>query len=305
MSTIYFAAVDIGGTKTAVGIFNQELEALSIKTFKTNAQKGCKELVRQCYTMTLDLCEQLNISFNELQSVGVASPGPLALKTGIIISIPTLGWVNEPLKQYFEDIFGLKTVVQNDTNAAALGEFVFGSEKGCDCLVYITVSTGVGCGIVIDGKIFDGSYSAAGELGHINIVKNGRLCDCKNRGCLEAYASGKSMANIASEILARPVTTKEVFELAYAGDNQMIDIIKFAGEALGYSISLIYQIIDPAVVILGGSVMKDFDMINPYIQLSAMRFIEHNESRNIHIVKSSFDGEQVLLGAAYLAKALL
>lgn len=299
---MYYAAVDIGGTKTSIAIIDEDINIICTKTFNTTAGNGCFGTVRMCLDKTRQMCIENMIDFKDILRVGTASPGPIDLKTGTIINIPTLGWTDEPIKHYFEDLYKKETVIQNDTNAAALGEYIFGKNNNVDCLVYITVSTGIGCGIVINGDIYSGSSSAAGELGHINVVNNGRKCACGNRGCLEAYASGKSIAELASKRCGVKHTTKEVFDEFRKGDRDLGRIIIYAGQKIGYAISLIYQIVDPSIVVIGGSVMKDFDLIYPFISESASKFTEINTNRKINIIKSEFNGEQILLGMAYLAK---
>ena len=193
MNDTFFGAVDIGGTKTAVGIFDSRLKLISTAAFPT-AIYSCEKLAGKCRESLYELCGNSQIGTGNIKAIGIASPGPLDLMNGTIIHIPTLGWKNEPLKKYFEEVFNRSVVLENDTNAAALGEYTFGGGQGLSVVAYITISTGIGCGIVINGKIFDGATYAAGELGHMKVIKNGRVCDCGSNGCLEAYSSGKSMA---------------------------------------------------------------------------------------------------------------
>jgi glucokinase len=302
MSGIYFAAIDIGGTKTSVGLFDEKLNLLKKDSFTTNSQDGCTALIKQANDVLHFLCDQADVPYNLIKSVGIASPGPIDLKTGTVLHIPTMGWQNEPILDISLRVFQKKVFLQNDTNAAALGEYVFGQGIGHDCVVYITISTGISCGIVINGEIYNGSHSAAGEIGHINLIRNARQCGCGNKGCLEAYASGKSIATIACEKTGCNITTKKVFDEARAGNKCLIDIISFAGESVGYAVSLIYQILDPAIVIIGGSVTKDFDILYPIIKDAVELLVEPCAGRKINIVKSGFDGEQILLGMAYIAK---
>lgn len=295
------AAVDIGGTKVSAAVLDEGFNILGTETFATAEAESCAAAARRCHAVILKLCKALGAGGEQLTAVGVASPGPLDLKTGTVVHIPTLGWRNEPIKAYFEKEFGRAVSLQNDTNAAALAEYVFGAGKGCESVAYITVSTGVGCGLVIDGRIYDGAGSAAGEIGHINLVKGGRACGCGGKGCLEAYASGRSIAEIASEKLGRSVTTKEAFELFCKGDKRAGEIIAFAGDALGYAIALLWQLVDPSVVVLGGSVMKDYRLIGPYIRDAAARYASPGARERIRIEKSFLQEKQVLLGTAYYA----
>ena len=300
MNSPAYAAVDIGGTKVSVALFDQKLQLLSSDTFPT-AGFHCGSLATECHKRALQQCEALGASYDCIHAVGVASPGPLDLKTGTILHIPTLQWRDEPLKQYFEDRFKRRVTVENDTNAAALGEYRFGAGQGYSSVVYITVSTGIGCGIVLGGRIYDGAVDAAGELGHMKVIRGGRPCGCGGRGCLEAHASGRSIGEIASERRGKFTDARETFRLAREGDLEMLEIIDQAAEAIGYAISVLYQILDPGVVIMGGSVTRDFDFFGPRIIRAAEEYIQPHPLRQIRIVKSGFDGQQVLMGAACLA----
>lgn len=295
------ASVDIGGTKISAALLDADFRILGMETFATAEAKDCADAARRCREVIFRLLKDAGAVGEKLAAVGVASPGPLDLKTGTIVHIPTLGWRNEPIKAYFEEQFGCAVALQNDTNTAALGEYVFGAAKGCESVAYITVSTGVGCGLVMDGRIYEGAGSAAGEIGHINLVKDGRPCGCGGRGCLEAYASGRSIGEIVSERLGRTVTAKQAFELYQKGDECAREVIAFAGDALGYAIALLWQLVDPSVVVLGGSVMKDYHIIGPYIHNAALRYASPFVRERIRIEKSFLDGKQVLLGAAYYA----
>jgi len=300
MNRTFYGAIDIGGTKTSTAVFDGEKNLLSIQTFSTCGY-SCHDLVLQCREKLELQCKDINANVNDIQALGVASPGPLDLNSGTVVHIPTLGWRNEPLRAYFEQAFNRRIVVQNDTNAAALGEYVFGGGKGYPVIVYITVSTGIGCGIVIDGEIFRGAADAAGELGHTKMVKDGRACGCGGRGCLEAYASGTSISTIASEIIGKKIHAKEVFQMAREGHPEMTAVVLNAGEMLGAAISYLYQIVDPSVVIIGGSVTNDFDVLGPLILSAAEKNVQPHPLRTIRIIKSELKGHQVLMGAVCLA----
>ena len=296
------AAVDIGGTKTAVGLFTSDLTPLQKTTFPTEPARGCRDLVVRIRQNCLALLEQGGQSLEDVASVGVACPGPLDLKTGRIVHIPTMGFRDEPLRQYLEEAFGKPVALENDTNAAARAESRFGRGKGLSVVVYITVSTGVGCGIVIEGKILDGSRFAAGELGHLNAVPGGRPCGCGNKGCLEQYASGTAIAAICSECFGRQVSAKEAFALARAGDATALNVIGEAAGHLGRAIAALYQILDPDVVVLGGSVTKDFDVFGPLVRKAAEAFAEPVPGRRINVCLSGLGEDPTLLGVGVISE---
>lgn len=176
-----------------------------------------------------------------------------------------------------------------------------GVGKGYDPLVYVTVSTGIGSGITVNGKILSGAYSSAGELGHLTVVPDGRKCPCGKRGCLELYSSGTAIANDATELRGITTSAKEVFSLARGGDEKMKKIIEGAADKLGLALSSVYQLIDPEVIVLGGSVTKDYEDFSEALKRSLNKYTQPVEGRRLNIQISRFDGEQVILGAILYA----
>lgn len=297
-----YAGIDIGGTKTAVGVFRHDLTPVKTATIPTKSERGCADLVERIYVEYQALLQAAGIATDAVQSLGVASPGPLNLKTGRIIHIPTMGFRDEPLVELLQGRFGLPVFLESDTNAAVLAEATFGAGRGCDPVVYVTISTGIGAGIYTNGAVVDGHAFAGGELGHLVVERQGRECLCGSKGCLEMYASGTSIARITSERLGRPVSTKDAFALAQSGDSVASGVIVEASDYLGFALAAVYQILDPEIIILGGSVTKDYALIQPFLQKALARYMEPVTGRQPHITVSSFDGQQVLLGAAYLGR---
>ena len=173
-----------------------------------------------------------------------------------------LGWENVPLTDIVSERLRLPALLENDANAAAYGEYRLGAGRGAKALAYVTVSTGVGCGVVIDGNILSGAHESAGEVGHLIIRRGGRLCACGRKGCLETYASGTAIAREASKILPDP-DAKKAAALARAGDARFQDVFARAGDALGVGVAAIKQLIDVDRVVLGGSVTAAYDLFAP------------------------------------------
>lgn len=295
----YHFGVDIGGTKTAVGIFDRQFRPLRTATIPTRAEEGCQALTEHIGELYRSLVGQSGLSPEDIGSAGVACPGPLDLKRGRIVFIPTMGFRDEPLKQYLEEALSLPVALENDTNAAALCESVMGQGRGCEMVAYVTISTGVGCGLVYRGRILDGHCFAAGELGHLKVERNGLPCPCGGEGCLEAYASGSSIAALASRLSSREMDAKEVFARAKAGYTPEACVVRQAADYLGYGIAALYQILDPDIVILGGSVTKDYAVFRTDLEEAVRRYAQPIEGRAYRIAVSGYDGMQVLLGAAY------
>jgi glucokinase len=297
----YFLGIDIGGTKTAVALYERRFHPVRSITMPTSSGLGCHALTRRIGEAARTLLREEGIAAEAVQAAGVACPGPLDLGRGSIVYIPTMDFRNEPLVAMLEESLEMPVTLENDTNAAALCESVFGQGQNADTVVYITVSTGIGCGIVCNRKIVDGAVYAAGELGHFKVTRGGPACPCGGRGCLEAYSSGTAVARIASERYGRELDTKEVYALARRGDPLARTVVREAAEHLGYAIAAIYQLMDPGIVVLGGSVTKDYDVFHGVLLESIEEYIQKIPGREIRIAVSGFDGGQVALGAAWYA----
>ncbi|MBE6739826.1 MAG: ROK family protein [Ruminococcaceae bacterium] len=298
----YCLGIDIGGTKTVVALSDGKLNIIDSITFKTESQLGAESLVARIKENYLLLLGKNQINEGEVAFCGVASPGPLDVKRGVIIHISTMGFKNVPIKEMLEKALCLPVFIENDANCAAIAESKIGVAKGLDPLVYVTISTGVGSGIVVNGKILSGHLSSAGELGHVTVVPDGRECPCGKKGCLELYASGTALAKDGSLNKGKELTTKEVFDLYRSGDRQIKEIVDIAARNLGLALSHIYHVIDPAVIVLGGSVTKAYDCFKEPLMEALKEYTQYIDSRDFDIRISSFDGEQVVLGALIYGK---
>ena len=297
----YCLGIDIGGTKTAVALADGKGAPIIKNSFPTEPFLGAESLVARIKDTYEDLCYKQGIRKKQVLFAGVACPGPLDIKNGTIVHIATMGFRNVPIKQMLSKALELPVFLENDANCAALAESVMGIGKGCDPLVYVTVSTGIGSGITVNGKILSGAYSSAGELGHLTVVPDGRKCPCGKRGCLELYSSGTAIANDATALRGIPTDTKEVFSLARGGDEKMKKIIEGAADKLGLALASVYQLIDPEVIVLGGSVIKDYGDFSEALQKALSKYTQPVEGRRLNIQISRFDGEQVILGAILYA----
>lgn len=293
----YCLGIDIGGTKTAVCIADKKANIIEICKFPTKSELGALSLVQRIKESCDALCLKVGIDRKEISFAGVASPGPLDLKSGKIVHIATIGFVDVPIKKMLEDALDLPVFLENDANCAALAESLIGVGKGCESLAYVTISTGIGCGITVDGKILSGAFSSAGEVGHLTIVPDGKKCPCGKNGCLELYSSGTAISDIASELKGVKIDTKDVFLMALKGDNQMISVINEATDKLALGLSHIIQIIDPEIIVLGGSVTKDYKFFAEYLNYALNKYTQPVSGREFNIKISEFDGEQVILGA--------
>ena len=298
----YCLGIDIGGTKTAVTLADSSATPIITKSFPTNPKEGAVSLVERIKACYAELCKEKSIKSEQVSFCGVACPGPLDVKKGKIVHIATMGFRNVPIREMLTEALGIPVYLENDANCAALAESIMGVARGADPLVYVTISTGVGAGIITDGKILSGALSSAGEIGHLTVEPNGRECPCGKKGCLELYSSGTAIANSATAVRSEPTDTKTVFALARKGDKKMQAIIENAADKLGLALSSVYHLIDPEAIVLGGSVTKDYSDFSEALNNALAKYTQPVENRKFNIKISDFGGEQVLLGALLYAK---
>lgn len=264
------AGVDIGGTKLAVGVTDLAGKIVAEKRQPTDVRRGPDAVVADIVAMTRAAISKAGGERENLAFLGVASPGPLSQERGVILSTPNMpGWENYPLIERLGDEFGCRTVLENDANAACLGEALFGAGVCHRFVAYFTISTGIGGGFVQDGLVLHGKDGNAAEFGHQIIVPfDGAVCGCGKRGHLEAYANGKSIVRRAMEALERgesskimdfvpngsQITTRELAAAANAGDALANRIWDETGAYLAVGIVNVVHMFNPGVVVLGGGI---------------------------------------------------
>lgn len=272
MNKKYIIGIDLGGTKISGAISDADGNILNDITVETASYEGVEPVIFRIKGIVSHLLKVTGINREDVYGIGIGSPGPLDSKKGIIANAVNIkGFIDIPIVSILENEFNIKTYLDNDANAAALGELWFGAGKGCKNFIYITVSTGIGSGIVIDGDIYSGTTGNAGELGHTTVDINGVKCNCGNYGCLETISSGTAIGRIARERLSKgeesmlreysAVTSKEVFECAAKGDRMASEVIDYSIGHLGIAIANVVAIFDPEKVIIGGGVSKAGEVV--------------------------------------------
>ncbi len=267
--------VDLGGTNVRAVLASGGGKFLTQTSLPTEANLGPDKVIENILLVVGTVLE--NSDSSDVVGLGIGAPGPLNPRTGVVYSPPNLpGWDNVPLQSILEDKLGLPVFLGNDANLAALGEYRFGAGKDYRNLVYVTVSTGIGGGIIDDGRLLDGARGAAGEIGHMTIEASGPLCNCGNRGCLEVFASGTAIRRRAIERLQRGVLsrlsewaggnlenlTAELVALAARhGDVLALELLRETGTYLGVGITNVLHLFNPEIVLIGGGVSRCGDLI--------------------------------------------
>jgi glucokinase len=264
----YIVGVDVGGTNIVVGTVAQDgSELVGVVSEPTRAEEGADAVVERI--ITLVRASMAQAKGKEIAGVGIGSPGPLNTKTGVVLLTPNLGWVNMPLRDRVAAGLGLPATLDNDANCAIFGEWWRGAARGAEYVVGLTVGTGIGGGIVLQGDVYHGASDIAGEIGHMTIDSTGRRCKCGNYGCLEAYASGPAIAARAVEGIeagvetALPdyvggnlklITAQVVYEAAHDGDDYALEVVRDTAKFLGAGVASIINIFNPQVVVICGGV---------------------------------------------------
>lgn len=297
-------AVDLGGTQVRAALIQRDATIVSRLTENTFASAGSVAVVEQIRNMIEKLGSKA--MGNSIIGVGLCAPGPLDARSGIALSTPTIkGFSDLPIGELLSRDLPWKVWIENDGIAAAQGEWRHGAGKGYENLVYVTISTGVGGGVIADGRVLHGRKGMAGHVGHMTIMADGELCPCGNKGCWEAYASGTAFTERANKQLATDsgdLTAKAVFDAARGGHKTAIELVDQEAEFLGIGVVNLLHLYSPDIVILGGGMANDFDMLQPKI-LAYIAKCAMPPFREIPIVSAQLKSASGLIGAATMVFA--
>lgn len=274
--TRYVVGVDLGGTNIVVGAMPQDgSREIAMRSQPTLSQLGSDAVTDRIIQMIEDVITitmaETGAKREDFLGVGVGAPGPLDREKGLVIIAPNLGWSNYPLRDRVQDAIKLPATLDNDANCATLGEWWTGAAKGARHVVGITIGTGIGGGLILDGKLFHGASDVAGEIGHTTIDSTGRRCKCGNYGCLEAYASGPNIADRAREALTgeeqsllasmvkgnlEKITAQTVYDAAQQGDMIAREVVRDTARFLGAGVANLLNVFNPDVVVIAGGVTQ-------------------------------------------------
>jgi glucokinase len=309
-------AVDLGGTRVRTAVYDLELHMLARDEESTVRDRGAEGVIEQIAGLGRRSLLRCGKQWRDVACVAVASPGPLDSKTGVVYSPPNMpGWGTVHLEAELEARFAVPVKVVNDANADALAEYHFGAGRGHRNLVYLTVSTGIGGGVIVEGKLLEGSSGTAGEIGHTTIDRHGPICQCGNVGCLEMISSGTSIARRFSEALAAgerssltespeggPPTAHDIAIVAGRGDPLALAIFTDAAEALGFGVVNCIHIFNPDVVAIGGGVTKAGALLFDPIDRVVERYALAVPRRAVRVVRAELADDVGLIGAAAVAR---
>ena len=315
---MYRIGIDLGGTNIAAGIVDSDYNIIVKGSVPTHAERECDEIVKDMAFLCGSLLKEKNIRLYEIESAGIATPGTVDTEKGIVKYANNLKMSNYPLAERFRGFLKIKkTFIGNDADAAAMGEALAGCGKGVSSFVMITLGTGVGGGIVLDGKSYSGFHGAGGELGHMVIEHNGVPCTCGRKGCFESYASATGLIRMTREKMItskrsamwriagnelEKVDGRTAFAAAAKGDKAAREVCAEYIDYLACGLANIINMLRPEVLALGGGISKEGDnLLEPLIERVQNEIYGNDPDDMTKIVAATLGNDAGIIGAAFLS----
>ena len=314
----YIIGVDLGGTNIVAGALTLDgTKHLAMRSIPTNSAAGDEAVAERIVALVegvfLDAISETGATRQDFVGIGVGAPGPLDRERGIVLVAPNLGWKDFPLRDRIHERLRLPTTLDNDANCATFGEWWQGSARGGRNVIGLTIGTGIGGGLILEGALFHGASDMAGEIGHTTIDLNGRHCKCGNYGCLEAYASGPAIATRAREVLVREegessipamvdgkfdaITAQIVYDAAAAGDQIASEIVRDTARYLGAGLANLLNIFNPDIVVVAGGVTAAGDALFVPLRAEVRRRAFKPAVNAVNIVPGELPGTAGVVGA--------
>ncbi len=312
-----YIGIDLGGTNIAVGVVDEAGAIIAEASVKTLPERPYQEVIRDMGNCTLDALKKANLSPEDVKSIGIGIPGVADNEKGLVIFCTNLGWDHVPLRDELQQYINRPVLIDNDANVAALAESYAGVSKGCKSSVLLTLGTGVGGGIVIDGKTWTGAHGRGGEVGHMNLVPGGVPCTCGNNGCLERYCSATAIIRMAQqECMAYPdnamlrtvdgdvekINAKIVIDAAKAGDAVALRVFDEYVRYLALAVNTITAFFDPEMIVLGGGVSQAGDFLLNAVRALLPRHLMFKALPGPRLELATLRNEAGIIGAAMLGK---
>ena len=308
--------IDVGGTGIQVGVVNSAFQIVREESIPTRKDLPFEEQVRQIADCVVSATEASGHSVSDIESVGVGIPGIASFKTGEVIKCTNMGWVHVPFRDVFRSCLDKPVFIDNDANVAALAESVAGISAGTSSSVFITIGTGIGSGIILNGKIWSGAHHIGGELGHVIFDLDGVPCTCGNHGCLERYCSATALIRMAREAVQQNPDTlmlravdqdpsrieaRTVIDSARAGDPLAVSVYGRYIDCLAQAIGSVVNLIDPEIIVLGGGVSKAGAFLLDPLTREYPKYVLFNDQPLPPVKLAVLGSEAGIIGAAMLS----
>jgi glucokinase len=304
-----YVGVDLGGTNLRCAVVRRNHEIVQRFECPTKAVEGPNHVIDRIIDGINRALEKSGCGAADIKAAGIGIPGPINQEEGLVYSAPNLpGWNNVPLAGIIQNRVGIAAFVENDANCAGWGEYAVGAGRGCRHMLMVTLGTGIGGAVIIDGKLHIGRDGTAGELGHVCIEHGGRLCGCGARGCVEAYASAPSVVRRFWDLVnagwesplaksSAAVTCQDVFSAAGAGDAVALYVVKKTGEYLGVMIASMAELLNPEICVIAGGMILAGETFFSAIRETCLNWNGH-PSRTLSILPAELGANAGLVGAA-------
>ena len=308
--------IDIGGTGIQVGVVGEDYSIIREGSIPTRKDLPFEEQVRLIADCVVSTAEAAGFSISDIESVGVGIPGIAAAKTGEIIKCTNMNWFHVPFREVFTRFLDKPVYIDNDANVAALAESVIGNSAGTSSSVFITIGTGIGSGIILNGKIWSGAHHIGGELGHVIFDLDGVPCTCGNHGCLERYCSATALIRMAREAVSdhpeslmlsmtdrdpARIEAKTVIDAARSGDAVAVAVYGHYTDCLAQAIASVVNLLDPEIIVLGGGVSKAGDFLLEPLLKKYPQYVLFNDQPLPPVKLAVLGSEAGIIGAAMLS----
>lgn len=316
MQKQYTIGVDLGGTTITAGLVDENLKIIEKVTCDTNLPRPSEEVEQSIAGLCREVAAQGGVSFDQIKWVGIGTPGSVNGPEGIVEFNANFGYNNWPLAANMQALLGCRVYIENDANAAAYGEYIAGAAKGAKYAVAITLGTGIGCGVIIEGKIFSGYNHAGAELGHMVIVKDGRPCMCGRKGCWEKYASARALTEDTREAMRQhpdnmmwglvggdlnKVNAKTAYDGMRAGDELATEVVKHFTDAVGCGLTNVVNIFQPEIVCIGGGISKEGEtLLAPVREYIDREEYARDSNKRVTLKTAQLRNDAGVVGAASL-----
>lgn len=299
----YVLGIDVGGTNVKLGLVDTQGKILSLDSFSTTAHTQNKNrLIDAMIAAVRRILTENEVSLRQVVGIGMGLPGLVDVDKGKVIFLPNIpGWRDVPLKKIFEAKLKVRTLIENDVNLITLGEWKFGAGCGYKNLICITLGTGVGSGLVLDGALYRGEGFAAGELGHVPLNEEGPACNCGGYGCFERYVGNTTLQSVAAEIFKRDdIRLEEVSALAAQGDKKALGFWEDVGIRIGNGLVGVVNMLNPRCIIVGGGVANSDRFLFPAITKTVRSRAMQVQGKMFKIVKAQLGNQAGIVGALVL-----
>lgn len=303
MAKKFIVAIDLGGTNLKIALLDLNYRIIYKEFLDTQKFVGKESLISAIVLSTRNIIKNANLTLESILGVGLGLPGPIDARKGLVHFLPNIrGWNNVPLKRILEKRLRIPVSVDNDVKLMTLAEHRLGAAKGFNYAVCLTLGTGVGGGIISEGRLYRGANNATAELGHVPINENGPRCNCGGEACLEAYIGNKRILNDIKKLFKRDISLEELSALAKKKNKMALKIWSQVGGRLGIALTGVINMLNPDCIIIGGGVANAgkilFDNVKKTISKRAMRV----QSKHVKIFKAKLGSDAGLIGAAILTK---